>query len=1177
MKDKLKNIITLILIFCTFVAVSQPIQIKFEHISLEQGLSQSSVSSIVQDENGFMWFGTLDGLNKYDGYIFKKYYSTKDTSSLPSNIITKIIKDNNEDLWIATETGICKYNKIKDNFIRIIDNKTQIQNKRIVDIKQHNNNLLIVTEQEFYKLDLSNNTITEIVLSEKITKDKLVKVYNYNDIIWLLTNMHLYKLDNQDNKFKIHDSKTGNEKIKHTQVFFQAKNKKTYFGTHEFLAELSRKESGGYNINIIHKNIDVKDISEDEHGILWIGTKNAGLFSYNSEIKRIINYKHELSNNYSLSVNSITSLYYSKAGIMWIGTELGGINKWNRLIEDIHVFKTNPFQSNSLSSNMIRSVFVDSYGYSWIGTVDKGLNLWLIDKKQFKYKATKLLKNKNLSISELISGDLWDVSKNEFKHFIYNPDDKTSIPNNHIRCIMETKDSSLWVGTDGGGIAKLNRKTWEFQVVDTNNSNLNCNKIWKIYQDSRDNFWVATNGGGLNLYNEKTKTFKHFTFNEENTKSISSNKLTTIFEDSKGNLWIGTLDNGLNRFNYSDSTFIRYTHNDKDTNSIPFHRVYSIFEDSQNNLWLGLKGCLSNFDVENNKFYNYTTDDGLPNNVVMGILEDENRNLWISTNNGICEFSKEKGVIRNFNVNDGLQSNEFLVGSFFKSKRKIMNFGGIGGLNMFLPSKLKKNANIPYVIINEFTIMNKKADIDTVISEKKEITINWYENIFSLGFVSLDYIASQENKYKIKLEGIDKDWVDYGTRRYVSYNNLPYGDYVFRVIGSNNDGVWNEEGASIIIHILPPWWETTWFKISVIIFLIVLILLWIKWRERKLKRDKRILEEKVIIRTKTIREQKDDIEGKNIELASFLEEVSTQRDEIEAQRDEIEAQRDTVVEQKDRIEEIHNEISQSISYATRLQKAILPINKIIEDNLSDNFVLFKPKDKVSGDYYWWTHLNNSTIITAADCTGHGVPGAFMSMLGISSLREIVIKEKETHTGTILNTLRKHIVQTLKQKGVQGEQKDGMDMALININHENNILQFSGANNSLYLIRNKKLTTDNENIAELNSKLKVESSKFFYEVKPDKMPIAIYLKMDDFATTEIQLEKGDQIYMFSDGFADQFGGPRGKKLMYKPFKRIILENADKPMEQQKEILNNAFEDWKGDLEQIDDVVVVGLKI
>ncbi len=337
---------------------------------------------------------------------------------------------------------------------------------------------------------------------------------------------------------------------------------------------------------------------------------------------------------------------------------------------------------------------------------------------------------------------------------------------------------------------------------------------------------------------------------------------------------------------------------------------------------------------------------------------------------------------------------------------------------------------------------------------------------------------------------------------------------------------------------------------------------------------------------------------------------------LQKQKDEIENQKNEVQKQKEIIEEIHHEVSQSIDYATRIQKSILPDENILQNHLSEHFIFFKPKDKVSGDFYWWTHIENHTVIAVADCTGHGVPGAFMSMLGASFLREIVEKEYVTHTGVILRKLRKEIIKALKQKSntstssTSGGMKDGMDMAIISINHQTNIMQFSGANNPLYIIKSVIATTDRHGLRphddDKNTVIASEQSERgnlpndndiatpsarndaliltmthnefgLYEIKPDKMPIAIYERMDNFTTHEIKIEQNDQLYMFSDGFADQFGGEKGKKFKYKPFKRLLLENSGKTMAEQKEIIAKTFNNWIKDYEQVDDITIVGIKI
>ena len=313
----------------------------------------------------------------------------------------------------------------------------------------------------------------------------------------------------------------------------------------------------------------------------------------------------------------------------------------------------------------------------------------------------------------------------------------------------------------------------------------------------------------------------------------------------------------------------------------------------------------------------------------------------------------------------------------------------------------------------------------------------------------------------------------------------------------------------------------------------------------------------------------------NLMLMAKNSEIQMQHAEISEQKDEIEAQRDLVHLQKEKIETIHEHVSQSIDYAERIQNSTLPRKAVLDKNFSDSFVYFLPRDIVSGDFYWWAHIEDNTVITAADSTGHGVPGAFMSMLGMSFLKEIVVKEYVTHPGVILRKMRKEIVNTLKQKGEIGEQKDGMDMALVSINHKTNMLQYAGANNPLYIIKHKNRTLENASV-----KLFIDEETpdyCLFEIKPDKMPVSIYDRMDRFKTHEIQLEKGDQLYMFSDGYADQFGGPKGKKLKYKPFKSLLLKNANLPMNKQKQLLSDYFVNWKIKEDQVDDVVIIGIKI
>ena len=358
-----------------------------------------------------------------------------------------------------------------------------------------------------------------------------------------------------------------------------------------------------------------------------------------------------------------------------------------------------------------------------------------------------------------------------------------------------------------------------------------------------------------------------------------------------------------------------------------------------------------------------------------------------------------------------------------------------------------------------------------------------------------------------------------------------------------------------------------WFVVSGLIF--ILIVAFIIFRALRITRKQKEL----------IEVQKQLVDEKNYQLNQQNEEISTQRDEIEAQRDEIEAQRDLVTEQRDKIEKIYNEVTSSINYAKRIQEAVLPISEESRKILGEHFVLYKPKDIVSGDFYWTTKIDHWLIVAVADCTGHGVPGAFMSMLGISFLSEIVQKQEIHNAGEILNHLRDEIIHALQQKGNQGEQKDGMDISLLVLNTETNHAQWAGANNPLYIVKSQKpcLPDGSSKVRSEMNEPERPSDFQLVELKGDKMPIAIYPVMKGFNNHEFHVQKGDCIYLFTDGMADQFGGPKGRKYMYKQLREILLTNCEKSMMEQKNILESSFDAWKKNYFQIDDVTVIGIKI
>ena len=565
----------------------------------------------------------------------------------------------------------------------------------------------------------------------------------------------------------------------------------------------------------------------------------------------------------------------------------------------------------------------------------------------------------------------------------------------------------------------------------------------------------------------------------------------------------------------------------------------------------------------------------------------------------------------------------------------------------------------------------------------ENLVLPYKHNNITFEFAAIEPARPYMVKYQYILEGYDKDWSPVTNKTSAGFGNIYEGTYTFKLKACNPDGVWSKP-ITYIFKVLPPWWRTWWMYAVYVLFLVSCSWFLVKWRERKLIREKTILEEKVKVRTAELQQaneeitaqkdeiitQRDQLETSNLKLETLnfeLEKLSIVASEtensviicdkdgvlewvnrgferlygltleqftakhgktiyqtssnpdfkevvneavknnrsitynsqftketgktlwlqttltpifyedgnlkklvaIDSDITKIKEAEEEIHKQKKHIEEIHKDVTDSINYAKRIQTAILPERTLLKEHFTDHFILFKPRNVVSGDFYWWAEVTNQLVITVADCTGHGVPGAFMSMLGISFLREIVRKEYMTEPSRILHKLRKEIINALKQKNIESEQKDGMDISLCSINTDTLEMQWAGANNPLYIIRSNPDLTTFEKLSNLE------------EIKPDRMPIGIYDRMDKFTTHEIKLNKGDIIYLTGDGYKDQIGGPNNKKFMSKRLKELLLEISAKPMEEQHEILNNTINDWMNSYEvkyeQTDDITVMGIKI
>ncbi|MBL4577846.1 MAG: SpoIIE family protein phosphatase, partial [Flavobacteriales bacterium] len=687
--------------------------------------------------------------------------------------------------------------------------------------------------------------------------------------------------------------------------------------------------------------------------------------------------------------------------------------------------------------------------------------------------------------------------------------------------------------------------------------------------------------------------------------------------------------------------------------------------DSRGVLWVGTQRGLCRLNASSDAFDCFDEEDGLPNSFIYGILEDTEGNLWISTNRGISELDTSQMSFTNYDIYDGLQDYEFNNNACHRTRSGEMYFAGPRGLNRFSPASLPVNAFVPPIEITDIKVLNKPIENELETAMLKQLTLSYFENILSFEFSALDFTNPTRNQYQYKMDGFNNDWSPMDVKRFTTYTNLDPGHYVFRVKGTNSDGVWNEEVASIEIDILPPFWKTNWFYVLCLVVVITVIYLIYKARVRALVSSKRVLEHQVKLRTQEVVMQKDELEeinGKLAETNSELEKLSIVASEtdnavvimnektefewanegftklsgytLEQFKEErgetlvgtssneaikdlvnqcITEKRSVVYETMQRkitgeefwvqstltpifdnggaitrlvdintditkrklaeelVKEKNQDITSSIKYAKQIQEAILPLRENFQKRFPESFILYKPKDIVSGDFYWMSAKNKFTMVAACDCTGHGVPGAFMSMIGNSLLNEIVNVRNITEPAKVLNMLRDEIINALKQQKSfhlgeisdeddRNEVKDGMDAVLCKIDMNNLTVEYAGAYNPLYIIRKKIDPPELE------------------ETKGDKWPIGVWLgDYQQFTNHKIQLERGDTIYMFSDGYIDQFGGPRGKKFRAAKFRQLLLSVVNESMQRQGEILDQTLIDWQGDIEQVDDILVIGIRI
>lgn len=862
----------------------------------------------------------------------------------------------------------------------------------------------------------------------------------------------------------------------------------------------------------------VVSIYEDKNGNLWFGT-NTGVCKYDGN--SFANYSAEQG----LGYNIIRNIYEDNSGNFWFGTYGGGITKF-----DGYSF-THYTHKEGLSDDHVVAIHEDNTGNIWLGTYGGGVCKF--NPNSFTHYADRegLTNFYIWSIVEDRDGNLWmgtngngvvKYDGHSFSSYSVNE----GMIHNTVRAVFEDRKGLLWFGSYGGGLCSFDGKEFTYY---TEADGLCSNNILQIIDDETGNLWIVTDGGGVCIFDGKSFT----TLSKD--QGLTSNYVRTIMQDKNGIIWLGAHAGLCSYDARQKSGIVRYNTDEE----FSLRTIWSMCEDKSGSIWLGTGGFgVAKYDGKT--FTYYTEENGLSNGSVWSIASDSLGNLWMGTEKGlncIVFANPNDPRIVQFHREDGLKAEDFYLKSVLLDRNNQMWWGTGKALSVLDMNNFKLNTRAPEIQLEDLFLQESFVDyhnigdsiadstgtnkalaafkFDSVGSFQNhplELELPYSTNHLTFHFSAIDWAAPHEIRYQYQLDGLDDNWSQLSPDNKADYRNIPYGRYTFKVRAIGTAGEWsNTIEYPIVIH--PPWWHTWWARTLGVFVIIVSIVLYVRRRERVLR-------------------------ARQIELQRKINEATYE-----------------IKHQKHLIEEKHKAITDSINYAERIQRSFLASTELLDQYLKEYFVLYIPKDVVSGDFYWASALiNGNFVLVNGDSTGHGVPGAIMSLLNITSLDKAI--EFETIPGKILNHTRRIIIDRLKKDGTKDGGWDGMDCSMIAFNFEKRSMQVAAANNPVWIVRSGNII----------------------EIKPDRFPVGKH-EMDDqpFTNHEFQFEKGDVIYMMTDGFADQFGGPTGKKFKWKQLQKVLLSNVELPMHSQKQELESTFKKWKTDIEQVDDICIIGIRI
>jgi len=826
MLNRLLLVIYLVIMVSTLYGQKNSQLFSFSHFTTKDGLSSNNVNAVIQDQKGFLWIGTEDGLNRFDGYSFKVYRNKRgDNSSLSNNFIWSLCEDKDGKIWIGTDGGgLNKFDPVTEKFERFVNDENDPNS-------------------------VSSNVIQSVFIDSK-------------NNLWISTWGGGLNLFNEAEKtFKRFRHNSDDEKsIGSNKIFFVFEDSKSriWVGTEEGGLYLYNESSRSFK-SFKHNPADKYSISFNNvtsmieliDGRFLISTAGGGLNRFYYEQNKFI--KINIAN-----VKNIWKIYKDRNGLIWAGSSVSeGICVLASDLSLLNIHRQNKLIPGSISSNDIRTFYEDRSGILWIGTVAGGLNK--IDRKPKKFlqlneSNSALSDNYVFAIEEDQKGNIWigtynkglvqfNPDKNSFRTFNHSINKNGNLHGEIVRYLYNDGKNNLWIGTYYGELNKYDpiNDNFDYINLDIKKSNPSANLVRTIYEDSEDLLWFgAIGGGGLTSYNQTTNEFTYYSSASGEGNKLSGDDITSICEDNNGNLWIGTYSFGLNRFDKKTNMFNHYFREENNPSSLPDNIITDILKDSEGNLWIGTySGGLCKYNFEKDNFEIFSEENGFASNSVYGILEDENKNLWFSTSRGITRLSLTDFEVKNFDQMYGVQNPEFNPSTRLKTKSGYIYFGGVEGITYFHPDSIKEETYHSNVSFTSFKIFNEEVLLPKSITYTDTIILSYDENIFSFEFASLDFTSPEKNYYSYMLEGFDPGWVNIKNRRFVNYTHLDPGEYIFKVKGINSAGMWSEP-AILTLIIEPPFWMTWWFRLLLIFAFFSLGPIIYYRRVSQLKKEKQI-------------------------------------------------------------------------------------------------------------------------------------------------------------------------------------------------------------------------------------------------------------------------------------------------------------------------------------------------